>query len=179
MRRTFLSAVVLSALAVAAPGAARAQARLTGFMGVPWGAPADSVLARLGTPVHESADHGMRVLVYAAPAYGDSAMAVVFVHGARGLAGALVSVPIAPDADCRAPYQRLAARVRGDYPGLAEQHVADAAHEADLCAAVRAGEAHVADRWTDAVSGAHAELSYDEGRIALQLTGIELRGGRE
>jgi hypothetical protein len=179
MRRTLLAGTVIALLTASAPSGANAQGGLTAFMGMRWGLAADSVVARLGSPLHESADHGNRVLVYPAPAYGDSAMAVLFVNGARGLAGALVSVPIAAGADCRAPYRRLADRVRADYPGLAEQHVADAEHEADLCAAVRAGEAHVAERWTDAASGAHAELSYDDGRIALQLTGIELRGGRD
>ncbi len=164
-----LLAPAVLALLLAAPALSAQAPNVPGFAGIRWGAPKDSVVARLGAPANEQTDRGNTVLYFRGKAYGHDAMAVVFLRGAEGLVAGFWSVDVPGQGDCRPLMASVAAGVRADVGGAAPtEEQRDPAHEADPCAAIRAKEWYGRTTWTDA-GGHRATLSADDRRLVAMF----------
>ena len=162
------------------PGQAgeRADGRIDGFWGLPWGADSARIVSRLGPPISISESDGGRVFAYTPLFLGRDGYLFLRLAGDRGL----VEGSWEPmTSDCTDMMRRLVRTLKRAHPEVPAETRGDVRGGLgrDLCVAAMEDSVRLEVRWEDAVGNRLQVLSTPE-RPALRMLGSAGDGaGRE
>lgn len=153
------------------PAASAQQAQVTGAVGVPWGTPYDSLVARRGAPGMEQPEaEGVRAMMYEDRVLGREAGALFFVHPRHGMMRGGYMVPFDGPADCAIVLQGLDNVVTRRYPALSAEVRGAGETPSETCRAMLAGQGAYAKMWSDPANGARIMLMLMPNQRGAMLT---------
>ncbi|HEX2202427.1 MAG TPA: hypothetical protein VHG91_03975 [Longimicrobium sp.] len=144
----------------AARDAAADTAKVPAFAGFRWGAPRDSIVARLGAPFRSQAYHeGVVGMLYEDSLAGYGVLKAFYVHPREGLLRGSYTGGESSGLDCVLLQETFAAEVQQRWPGLLREERAFGTPAPTLCAAAELGRAGRAVSFTDVTSGRQIVVS--------------------